>query len=114
MGEREHRKKRLTPEQKVADRLCGVANEHHRRRGLPAVVDPATPAASDPAVCQGRVHGRVQGGPDRPKRDPNLMEVEQELHRTNEPARGGQAIHRQAPSPTPITTVCRSPRAAPS
>ena len=37
----------------VADLLGGVAKEHHRRRGLPALGHPAPSAARDPRTRQG-------------------------------------------------------------
>ncbi len=87
MGEREHRKKRLTPEQKwqiflEASRKNTTDAEVCRRWGiqphqLRVIRDRAKDASLD----------AFKKGPGRPKRDPDVVEMEQELHRTNKALR---------------------------
>lgn len=86
MGEREHRKKRLTPEQKwqiflEASRKNTTDAEVCRRWGiqfhqLRVIRERAKDASVD-----------AFKGPGRPKRDPNVVEMEQELQRSNKALR---------------------------
>lgn len=83
MGDREHRKKRLTPEQKwqilmEASRKNTTDAEVCRRWGiqphqLRVIRERAKEGAFD----------AFKKGPGRPKRDPNVVELEIELARVN-------------------------------
>lgn len=87
MGEREHRKKRLTPEQKwqiflEASRKNTTDAEVCRRWGIqPHQLRVIRERAKNASV------DAFKKGPGRPRRDPNLVELEQELHRTNKALR---------------------------
>ena len=87
MGDREHRKKRLTPEQKwqiflEASRKNTTDAEVCRRWGIqPHQLRVIRERAKDGSL------DAFKKGPGRPKRDPNVVELEQELHRTNKALR---------------------------
>ena len=71
----------------MADLPGGVEKEHHRRRGLPALgIQPhqlrvIRERAKDASL------DAFKKGPGRPKRDPTVIDLEQELQRTNEALR---------------------------
>ncbi|MGH2701598.1 MAG: transposase [Actinomycetota bacterium] len=83
MGDREHRKKKLTPEQKwqiflEASRKNTTDAEVCRRWGIqPHQLRVIRERAKDGAF------DAFKKGPGRPKRDPNMVELEQELARVN-------------------------------
>ncbi|MQB02307.1 MAG: transposase [Actinobacteria bacterium] len=87
LGEREHRKKRLTPEQKwqiflEASRKNTTDAEVCRRWGIaPHQLRVIRERAKDGAF------DAFKKGPGRPKRDPEVVELEQELQRTNKALR---------------------------
>ncbi len=87
MGEREHRRKRLTPDQKwqifiEASRKNTSDAEVCRRWGIqPHQLRVIRERAKDASL------DAFKKGPGRPKRDPNVVEMEQELHRTNKALR---------------------------
>jgi transposase-like protein len=87
LGDREHRKKKLSAEQKwqifvEASRKNTTDAEVCRRRGI---------APHQLRVIRERVKDGAfdafKKGPGRPKRDPEVVELEQELQRTNKALR---------------------------
>jgi transposase-like protein len=87
LGEREQRTKRLTPEQKwqiflEASRKNTTDAEVCRRWGIqPHQLRVIRERAKDASL------DAYKKGPGRPKRDPDLVELEAELHRTNKALR---------------------------
>ena len=87
MGERQHRKKRLTPDQKwqiflEASRKNTTDAEVCRRWGIqPHQLRVIRERAKDASL------DAFKKGPGRPKRDPTVIDLEQELQRTNEALR---------------------------
>jgi len=87
LGEREHRKKRLTPEQKwqifvEASRKNTTDAEVCRRWGIqPHQLRVIRERAKDASL------DAYKKGPGRPKRDSDVVELEQELSRTNKALR---------------------------
>jgi hypothetical protein len=67
----------------VAGVLGGVAQERHRRRGVPAVgITPWQLRAIREWVKEGAKDALTRG-PGRPRRDPELTELEHEVDRTS-------------------------------
>ncbi len=87
MGDREHHTKRLTPEQKwqiflEASRKNTTDADVCRRWGIqPYQLRVIRERAKDASL------DAYKRGPGRPKRDPNLIELEQELYRSNKALR---------------------------
>lgn len=84
MAERKRRRKRLTSRVALEGLRGGVAEEHDRRRGLPAVRHRPAPAAADPPAGEasgpgglGLRAGAAAQGPQR------FTELERDLERTN-------------------------------
>ena len=87
MGERRASQEETHAGAEVADLLGSVAKEHHRRRGLPALGHPTPPARVIRERAKDASVDAIKKGPGRPKRDPNVVEMEQELQRTNKALR---------------------------
>ena len=71
----------------MVDLPGGDEKEHHRHRGLPALGHRAAPAAGDPRARRGRNVRRFQERSWATGRDPERVELNQELSRTNKALR---------------------------